>query len=79
MKTERRIVMTFEGLCFLSGILLVWLIICDIHEVIKLDERLTQERRERFRQTAYAAMRRERTKKQNREKLWEEHNDYHIN
>ena len=64
--------MTFEGLCFLSGILFVWLIFCDIHEVIKLDELNTQERRERFRQRAYAAMRRERIVKQNREKLWEE-------
>ena len=72
MKTERRIIMTFEGLCFLSGILFVWLIFCDIHEVIKLDERLTQERRERFRQRAYAAMHRESTIKGNRERLWEE-------
>ena len=64
--------MTFEELCFLSGILLVWLIICDIHEVVKLDEITTKERRERFRKRAYAAMRRERTVKQNRAVLWEE-------
>jgi hypothetical protein len=59
--------------------LLLWLVLCDISEVQALDERKTEERREKYRQLAYAAMRRERIVKQNREKLWEEHNDYHIN
>lgn len=59
--------------------LLLWLVLCDISEVQALDECKTEERREKYRQLAYADMRRERTKKQNREKLWEEHNDNHIN
>ena len=64
-----------NGLVVLACMLLLWLVLCDISEVQALDERKTEERREKYRQLAYAAMRRERTKKQNREKLWEEHND----
>lgn len=44
-------------------------------EVCNLEEIVTSERREKYRQRAYAAMRRERIVKQNREKLWEEHYD----
>lgn len=68
-----------NGLVVLACMLLLWLVLCDISEVQALDERKTEERREKYRQLAYADMRRERTKKQNREKLWEEHNDNHIN
>ena len=68
-----------NGLVVLACMLLLWLVLCDISEVQALDERKTEERREKYRQLAYADMRRERTKKQNRERLWEEHNDYHIN
>jgi hypothetical protein len=52
--------------------LLLWLVLCDISEVQALDKRKTEERREKYRQLAYAAMRRERIVKQNREKLGEE-------
>lgn len=48
------------------------LILVGIDDCIQLDEQATEERRESFRQEAYADMCRERTKKQNREKLWEE-------
>lgn len=68
-----------NGLVVLACMLLLWLVLCDISEVQALDERNTEERREKYRQLAYADMRRERTKKQNRERLWEEHNDNHIN
>lgn len=68
-----------NGLVVLACMLLLWLVLCDISEVQALDERKTEERREKYRQLAYADMRRERTKKQNRERLWEEHNDNHIN
>lgn len=64
--------MDFNGLVILAAMLLLWLVLCDISEVQAIDERKTEERREKYRQIAYAAMRRERTKKQNREKLWEE-------
>lgn len=67
--------MTFEGLCFIALLLLVWLIACDIDEIILLDEHKTEERREKYRQLAYADMNRERAKKQNREKLWRQCND----
>ena len=61
-----------NGLVVLACMLLLWLVLCDISEVQAIDERKTEERREKYRQLAYADMRRERTKKQNREKLWEE-------
>ena len=64
--------MEFNGLVIVAAMLLLWLVLCDISEVQAIDERKTEERREKYRQLAYAAMRRERTKKQNREKLWEE-------
>lgn len=68
-----------NGLVVLACMLLLWLVLCDISEIQAIDERKTEERREKYRQLAYADMCRERTKKQNREKLWEEHNDNHIN
>ena len=71
--------MEFNGLVIAAAMLLLWLVLCDISEVQAIDERKTEERREKYRQLAYADMRRERTKKQNRERLWEEHNDNHIN
>lgn len=67
-----------NGLVVLACMLLLWLVLCDISEVQALDERKTEERREKYRQLAYADMCRERTKKQNRERLWEEHNDNHA-
>jgi len=64
--------MNFEGLCFLAMMLFLWLVACDIQEIINLSDIKSEERREIFRQEAYSDMCRERTKKQNREKLWEE-------
>lgn len=61
-----------NGLVVLACMLLLWLVLCDISEVQALDERKTEERREKYRQLAYAAMHKERTLKMNREKLWEE-------
>lgn len=67
-----------NGLVVVACMLLLWLVLCDISEVQAIDERKTEERREKYRQLAYADMCRERTKKQNREKLWEEHYDNHT-
>lgn len=67
--------MEFNGLVILAAMLLLWLVLCDVSEVKALDERKTEERREKYRQIAYAAKKRERTKKQNREKLWRQCND----
>lgn len=67
--------MTFEGLCFIAALLFVWLVLCDINEVILLDERKTAERREEYRQLAFANVQKERTKKRNREELWRQCND----
>ena len=61
-----------NGLVVLACMLLLWLVICDISEIQAIDERKTEERREKYRQRAYAAMHKERTVKINREKLWEE-------
>ena len=64
--------MEFNGLVIVAAMLLLWLVLCDISEVQAIDERKTEERREKYRQIAYAAMHKERTVKMNREKLWEE-------
>lgn len=64
--------MEFNGLVIAAAMLLLWLVLCDISEVQAIDERKTEERREKYRQIAYAAMHKERTVKMNREKLWEE-------
>lgn len=61
-----------NGLVVLACMLLLWLVLCDISEVQALDERKTEERREAFRQEAYARTRRAATIKRNREQLWRE-------
>lgn len=61
-----------NGLTLFCAFLALWLILVSIDDCIQLDDQATEERREAFRQEAYAAMNRERIKKQNREKLWEE-------
>ena len=63
---------TFNGLCFIALMLCGWLIATGINDVIELDNQKTEERREKYRQIAYAAMHKDRTVKMNREKLWEE-------
>ena len=62
--------MTFEGLCFIALLLAVFLIGVGINDAIELDNQKTDERREAFRQEAYARTRRAATIKQNRENLW---------
>ena len=62
----------FEGLVYLALMLFAALTARLAAEVCNLEEIVTSERREKYRQIAYADMRRERTKKQNRERLWEE-------
>ena len=62
----------YESLIFLAMMLFAALTARLAAEVCNLGEIITDERREKYRQIAYADMRRERTKKQNRERLWEE-------
>lgn len=62
----------YEGLIFLAMMLFAALTARLAAEVLNLEEIITDERREKYRQIAYAAMHKERTVKQNREKLWEE-------
>lgn len=62
----------YEGLIFLAMMLFAALTARLAAEVLNLEEIITDERREKYRQLAYAAMRKERTVKMNREKLWEE-------
>lgn len=62
----------YEGLIFLAMMLFAALTARLAAEVLNLGEIITNERREKYRQIAYAAMRRKRTVNQNREKLWEE-------
>ena len=64
--------MNFEGLCFLAMMLFLWLVACDIQEIINLSDIKSEERREFFRQEAYARTREEATIRRNREQLWEE-------
>ena len=64
--------MNFEGLCFLAMMLFLWLVACDIQEIINLSDIKSEERREAFRQEAYARTREEATIRRNREQLWEE-------
>lgn len=59
-----------NGLVVLACMLLLWLVLCDISEVQAIDERKTEERREKYRQIAYAKQRRLRVIKGNRESLW---------
>ena len=65
--------MTFEGLCFLALMLFAGLTARLAAEILNLEEIITEERREKYRQIAYAALYRRRTIKQNREQLWEEY------
>ncbi len=62
----------YEGLIFLAMMLFAALTARLAAEVLNLEEIITDERREKYRQRAYAAMHKERTVKMNREKLWEE-------
>lgn len=62
----------YEGLICLAMLLFAGLTARLAAEVCNLGEIITGERREKYRQRAYAAMRRKRTVNQNREKLWEE-------
>lgn len=62
----------YEGLIFLAMFLFAALTARLAAEVCNLEEIVTSERREKYRKRAYAAMHKERTVKQNREKLWEE-------
>lgn len=62
----------YEGLIFLAMMLFAALTARLAAEVCNLEEIVTSERREKYRQIAYAAMRHKRTVNQNREKLWEE-------
>lgn len=52
--------------------LALWLILVGIDDCIQLDEQATEERREAFRQEAYAEQDRQRTIRKNRERVWEE-------
>lgn len=61
-----------NGLVVLACMLLLWLVLCDISEVQALDERKTEERREKYRQIAYAKQKELRVIRQNRDMLWEE-------
>lgn len=62
----------YEGLIFLAMMLFAALTARLAAEVLNLEEIITDERREKYRQIAYAAMHKERIVKMNREKLWEE-------
>lgn len=64
--------MIYDASLVLAALLFLWLVLCDISEVQAIDERKTEERREKYRQLAYADMHKKRTVKMNREKLWEE-------
>ena len=66
---------TFNGLCFIALMLCLWLIATGINDVIELDNQKAEERREEYRQLAYANVQKERTKKRNREELWRQCND----
>lgn len=61
-----------NGLVVLACMLLLWLVLCDISEVQALDERKTEERREKYRQIAFADKRRAALKQKNRDALWQE-------
>ncbi|MCR5016042.1 MAG: hypothetical protein K6A75_05660 [Ruminococcus sp.] len=67
--------MIYDASLVLAALLFLWLVLCDISEVQAIDERKTEERREKYRQLAYANVQKERTKKRNREELWRQCND----
>ncbi|MBP5432124.1 hypothetical protein [Ruminococcus sp.] len=62
----------FETLSSIGLFLSVYLFLVSLSEAIDLEERKSEERREAFRQAAYARTRRAATIKQNREQLWRE-------
>ena len=64
--------MTFEGLCFIALLLAVYLICVGINDAIELDNQKTEERRETFRQIAFADKRRAVVMQKNRDTLWQE-------
>lgn len=63
---------TFNGLCFIALMLCLWLIATGINDVIERDNQKNDERREKYRQIAYAKQRQLRTIRQNRDTLWQE-------
>ena len=60
----------YEGLIFLAMMLFAALMVRLAAEVLNLGEIITDERREKYRQIAYAKQRRLRVIKGNRESLW---------
>lgn len=46
--------MIYDASLVLAALLFLWLVLCDISEVQAIDERKTEERREKYRQLAYA-------------------------
>lgn len=64
--------MIYDASLLLAALLFLWLVLCDISEVQAIDERKTEERREKYRQAAYAKQRQLRTIRQNRDTLWQE-------
>ena len=61
---------TYNGLCFIALMLCLWLIPTGINDVIERDNQKDDERREKYRQIAYAKQRQLRVIKGNRESLW---------
>lgn len=61
---------TYNGLCFIALMLCLWLIATGINDVIERDNQKDDERREKYRQIAYAKQRQRRVIKGNRESLW---------
>ena len=64
--------MMLNGLTLFCTFLALWLILVGINDCIELDNQATEERREAFRQEAYAEQDRQRTIRKNRERVWEE-------
>lgn len=61
----------FEGLVYLALMLFAGLTARLASEVCNLEEIITSERREKYREQAYAKKRKEWTMKGNRRRLWE--------
>lgn len=61
---------TYNGLCFIALMLCLWLIATGINDVIERDNQKDDERREKYRQIAYAKQRQLRVINGNRESLW---------
>lgn len=64
--------MIYDASLVLAALLFLWLVLCDISEVQAIDERKTEERREKYRQIAFADKRRAALKQKNRDALWQE-------